>query len=106
MTARASSREFFDKVFLQHFVCKLAFFRYTQAAKSPLQRTDWATVEFKPALGDGKTWQTAELTREFINKTPGANFSYGLGLGVSVVVEKKTPGRWSCPPASRMARKC
>jgi len=92
VATRATTPAFFEKVFLEHFVCKLGLFRYTQAAKSPLQRAEWASVEFKPALGVGKTWQTVELTKEFINKTPGANFSFGLGLGVMILVEKKTPG--------------
>src|SRR5207253_4785508 len=82
--------------FLEQFTCKLAFFRYSQKDKSPLQRAEWQSVAFKPALTDGKSWQKVELTREFINKQPGANFSFGLGLGVSVIVEKK-PGALELP---------
>lgn len=97
VSARAVSKEFFEKIFLEHFVCKLALFKYTQASKTVLQRSEWHSVSFKPALTDGKTWQPVELTKEFINKTPGANFSYGLGLGVSIIVEKKTPGLLDLP---------
>src|SRR5262249_2959201 len=90
VSARASSQEFFEKVFLEQFACKLALFRYTQKDKSALQRAEWQSVGIKPPLTDGKSWQKVELTREFINKQPGANFSFGLGLGVSVIVEKKS----------------
>ena len=65
--------------------------------KSPLQRAEWQSVAFKPPLTDGKSWQKVELTREFINKQPGANFSFGLGLGVAVLVEKKGPGVLDLP---------
>ncbi len=97
VSARAVSQEFFEKVFLEHFVCKLAFFRFSSQAKTALARTEWTSVAFKPALSDGKTWQSVELSREFINKNPGGNFSFGLGLGVSIVVEKKTPGPLELP---------
>jgi hypothetical protein len=90
VSARASSREMFQK-FLEHFTCKLSFFKYTEKAKSPLQRQDWKSVEFQPEWTSGKSWKQVELTHEFINPKPGQNFSFGLGLGVAVVVEKK-PG--------------
>jgi hypothetical protein len=95
--ARAVSKEFLDEVFLKHFTCKLSLFKYELAAKSPLHRTEWQSVAFKPSMTDGKTWQQVELTREFINKNPGQNFSFGLGLGVAITVEKTTPGVLDLP---------
>lgn len=92
VAARASSPEFFEKVFLPNFACKLSFFRYGEKSKSALQRVEWNALTFKPELTDGKRWQTVTLTREFINPNPGQNFSFGLGLGVAVTVEKTSPG--------------
>jgi hypothetical protein len=95
--ARAASKEFFEKEFLDHFVCKLSLFQYTASAKSPLQRKELASIAFKPSLTDGKSWQPVELAKEFINKTPGANFSFGLGLGVAVTLEKSKRGVLELP---------
>jgi len=38
-----------------------------------------------------------ELTKEFLNPTPGANFSFGRGLGVAVLVEKTGEGPLELP---------
>jgi hypothetical protein len=92
MAARASSKEFFEQVFAKHFTSKLSLFRFSEKAKSPLQRTDWEALAFQPELTDGKSWKTVQIKREFINPKPGDNFSFGLGLGVAILVEKTSPG--------------
>ncbi len=65
--------------------------------KSPMQRTDWESVPFTPELGDGKTWKPVELKHEFINPKPGDNFSFGLGLGMAITLEKTSPGMLELP---------
>jgi hypothetical protein len=94
----AVSRECWE-VFQKHFECKLRFFQYKSAAKTPLTRKDLASLLFKPALAEGKepSFERFELKREFINNNPGQNFSFGLGLGVAVLLEKTTPGALELP---------
>ena len=36
--------------------------------------------------------QVVEVVKEFINPNPGANFSFGRGLGIAVIVEKVADG--------------
>ena len=38
-----------------------------------------------------------ELSKDFLNPTPGSNFSFGLGLGVAIVVEKISEGPLALP---------
>jgi hypothetical protein len=90
---RAVSKEFFELVFLKHFSCKLQFFRFTGRKKSALQRHEWASAPFVPALSAKKF----ELSKQFVNPKPGDNFSFGLGLGVAVLVEKTSPGVLELP---------
>jgi hypothetical protein len=101
VASRAVSREFFEQVFQKHFTCKLSLFRYSEKAKSPLQRAEWTAAAFQPELTDGKSWKTVTLTKEFLNPKPGANFSYGLGLGVAIVLEKTSPGALELPAGQR-----
>ena len=105
----ASSREFFEQVFLKHFTCRLFFYQYTDAKKDPRQRKELSSLTLEPALADPKSPaspQRFELAKVFENPTPGANFSFGLGLGVAVSVEKTTPGRlsFSADQANHFAR--
>jgi hypothetical protein len=85
-------------VFLKHFACRLLFFQYTKGTKSPLDRKELASVPFRPVLAEKDARpQRFELTKEFINPKPGSNFSFGLGMGVAVLVEKTTPGPLELP---------
>ena len=38
-----------------------------------------------------------ELSKEFLNATPGSNFSFGLGLGVAILIEKTSEGPLALP---------
>jgi hypothetical protein len=95
--ARASSKDFFEQIFAKNFACKLSLFRYTERLKSPMQRTDWESLAFTPELSNGQTWKTVELKHEFTNPKPGDNFSFGLGLGVAITLEKTSPGMLELP---------
>ena len=94
MAGAASEAEFFTDEFLRHFECKLVFFQFSAASKNPIQRKDLAVQSIKPSFaphGSGD-FLNFSLTKEFVNENPGQNFSFGLGLGVALVLEKVTDG--------------
>ncbi|MCI0359030.1 MAG: DUF1501 domain-containing protein [Planctomycetaceae bacterium] len=86
----ATDREWFEGVFLKQFTCKLLLFEYTDPAKKATARKDHIALAFTPAWCEAAAprYEPVELTREFVNPTPGSNFSFGRGLGVAIVVEK------------------
>jgi hypothetical protein len=92
-TVRASgggtSADYFEKVFLANFTCRLLLFRFTDTSKDPRRVTVLASADFQPAFGDDKVYA---LDRFLGSTLPGANFAIGNGLGVAVVVEKTSPG--------------
>lgn len=89
-----SAREPFEQFFLKHFRCRLMLFRFNEASKSILNRTELASVEFTPAWldADRTNWQTITLEKQLAPAALGANFSFGLGIGVALIVERKTEG--------------
>ncbi|MBI5759017.1 MAG: DUF1501 domain-containing protein [Planctomycetales bacterium] len=95
------SREFFESVFAKNFTCRLIFYQYTSPAKTPAERKELASSTFVPRFGDFTQPATAydkiEFTKVFENPTPGGNFSFGLGLGVALLVEKITDGVLELP---------
>ena len=80
----------FAEAFGKHLACRLVFFQFNNQKKTPRERRELAAVSFQPKLGE---WQTIELEKNFINPTPGGNFSFGSGLGVAVIVESR--GDWT-----------
>ena len=56
-----------------------------------LDRKDLASYEFRPpwSASNERSFTTFELEKEFVNKQAGGNFSFGLGLGVAVLVEPR-----------------
>jgi hypothetical protein len=90
----SSSREFYESVFLKHFACRLVFYQYASPAKKLAERRELASIVFQPKFAEpGKpTFEKFALEKLFENPTPGANHSFGAGLGVAVYVEKTTPG--------------
>jgi hypothetical protein len=102
-TVRASgggpSADYFEKLFLAHFTCRLVLFRFTDVSKDPRGVSVLASADFRPAFSDGK--MAADYTVErFLGSTqPGANFAIGNGLGVAVVIEKTSGGTLSFPGA-------
>ena len=109
-TARAfvcgdgSSREDFDRLFANPFRCRLIFFRFNQPSKSARERTELASVEFVPSFRDDGSliWQTIKL-EAMLAPTPGGNFTFGLGVGVALLVERKSEGPLVTPSKSEAA---
>ena len=101
----ATTREHFDNVFLKHFTCKLQYYQYTDAAKKPVDRKELESLVFRPPFAgpDGSASDSFVLEKEFLNPTPGQNFSFGLGMGVAVIVEKTTEGALDLAAADRAA---
>ena len=87
-----ASAEFFERVFLAHFTCRLVLFRFADISKDPTRVSVLATADFRPAFSDGSTPTAFSLDRFLGSTQPGANFPIGNGLGVAVVVEKTSPG--------------
>lgn len=107
LRGEATSPEAFEQFFRQPFACKLQFFQFTEATKNAANRKELAAVKFEPkfSVGPKAEFETIELTKEFVNPNPGANFSFGLGLGVACLVEKTTAGPLELPstvPAARL----
>ncbi len=89
-----SSRKFYEEVFLNQFRTKLIFFQFTESEKSPQHRTELAAMTIQPKFSETASENIQEfvLSKNFVNPKAGSNFSFGLGLGVAVVVEKTSPG--------------
>jgi hypothetical protein len=87
-----SSAEEFEKVFLANVRCRLVLFRFKNMNKDPREAGELASAEFRPSFGKTETF---EVDRFLGSTVPGANFAIGNGLGVAVVLEKKTPGKTS-----------
>ncbi len=89
-TGIGSSADEFDKSFLANMTCRLILFRYQNINKDPRTISELASAEFRPSFGKTETFK---VNRFLGSTTPGANFSIGNGLGIAIVVEKKTPGQ-------------
>ena len=104
MRGEADSRETFDQIFAKNFSCRLEFFQYTDKSKHSAKRKKLADLttrpEFRPEFQSGDEDdlpQTFVLAKEFINPKPGQNFSFGLGLGIAVIVENSSGGPIEIP---------
>jgi hypothetical protein len=84
-----SSPDEWDKTFRAHMTCRLVLFRFKDTKKDPRDVTELASAEFRPSFGKTEAF---EVSRFLASTVPGANFAIGNGLGVAVIVEKKTPG--------------
>jgi len=87
-----STQRFFEDVFLNHFRCRLVFFEFTRPSKHVVDRKELASIEFEPlwCAADQLKFTEFELEKNFVNNVPGGNFSFGLGMGVAVIVEAKS----------------
>lgn len=84
----------FEQLFAAHFRCRLVIFRFTSASKSAAQRQELASTEFVPTFVDNSdptAWSTITIEKR-LAPTPGANFTFGLGIGVAIIVERKSAG--------------
>ena len=91
----ASSEDEFVNGFLANFTCRLMLFRFGNTNKDPREAMELAAREFRPEFGKAARFC---LDRFLGSRGRGVNFPIGNGLGVAVVVEKKTPGRLTFPP--------
>ncbi len=87
-----NSAEFFERVFLANFTCRLILFRFADSRKDPTNVNILASADFRPTFGDGASATPFTVDRFLGSTTPGANFPIGNGLGVAIVVEKNSPG--------------
>lgn len=94
LRAECSSAEYFSTVFSNHFICRLVFFQFNAQTKQVNESRELASTIVELHLFDGNTdkWQTAELSKTFVNPNPGSNFSFGAGMGVSIQLIKSTGG--------------
>ena len=93
-TGIGSSADEFDKTFLANMTCRLVLFRFQDINKDPRTVSELASAEFRPSFGKTETFK---LDRFLGSTTPGGNFPIGNGLGIAIVVEKKTPGPLALP---------
>lgn len=101
LRGEASSQEEFDGWFQKHFACRLEMFEFTEATKNASNRKPLATSDVSPKFStDDKIFETFELSKEFINASPGGNFSFGIGMGIAVIVEKKSEGVLEIAPGT------
>jgi hypothetical protein len=89
-----SSRDEFEKSFLNNFTCRLVLFRFRDTNKDIRAAQELASAEFRPSFGKTETF---EVDKFLGSAVPGANFPIGNGLGVAVVVEKRTAGALTLP---------
>src|SRR5205823_3539791 len=93
-TGEASSEDEFVNGLLANFTCRLMLFRFRDPNKDPREAVELGAREFRPEYGKARRFS---LHRFLGSRGGGANFSIGNGLGVAVVVEKKTPGQMRFP---------
>ena len=93
-----STGEFYREVFLKHFACRLEIFAFRDMKKNHTERRPFASVEFKPPWSEsGKpNYERFEVSVTLRSQDDGANET-NLGIGVAVIVEKKTPGTLELP---------
>jgi hypothetical protein len=93
-TGEAGSEDEFVNEFLVNFTCRLILFRFRDTKKDPQEALELAAREFQPEFGKADRFS---LDQFLGSRGGGANFPIGNGLGVAVIVEKKTPGQLSFP---------
>lgn len=93
-------KEQFNELFLKHFRCRLTLFQFAQPTKSVLQRRELHSLEFAPTFLDPSKpeWQTITFEKHLAPAAIGANFSFGLGIGVALIVERKSDGPLTISP--------
>eukprot|EP00913_Durusdinium_trenchii_P011132 g10454.t1 len=97
----ATSKAFYENVFLKNFTCRLVIYRYAELTKDPTKRQDFLSLPFRPAFVpiDGKQPAYKPFVAEKVLDTtkPGQNFPIGKGFGIAVIVEKSSPGTLQLP---------
>lgn len=102
VAGRGTSADLFQKLFADHFRCRLLLFQFTHPSKSAQHRQELASLEFVPVFvpdTDSAGSQSVRLEKR-LAPALGANFTFGLGIGVAVIVERKTEGELAWPGRS------
>lgn len=100
LRGEAPTADVYEEFFAKNFACRLEFFQFTAKSKIAAHRKTLANLAIGPkfaANNKAAGLQAFELTKEFVNPKPGENFSFGLGLGVALIVEKTGGGRLKLP---------
>jgi hypothetical protein len=98
--------ELFARVFAEQFSTHLLYFQFMDKAKQIDQRKVLAEMEITPLLVDDEqtTPQRFTFQKQFVNPTPGSNFSFGLGLGVGLEIRRKQEQATVLPAGKAMLR--
>ncbi len=86
-----SSPDVYAKLFLKEFVCRLAIVGYLDLQKNPTYVREFASVAFEPSFAspdttDGERFSVSVALRS----QDGGAMETSLGVGVAVIVEKKS----------------
>ena len=95
-----SSRAFYEQFFQRHFRCRLVIFQFTESAKNPRQHRELASLEFCPVFRDAAVPGSESFALDKFLGNPGGNFSFGLGIGLAILVERSTDGGLDLPAHS------
>lgn len=85
-----SSKAFYEEVFEKHFRCRLILFQFTHPAKNPQERRELASLDIRPIFHGESTPRIEPFVLDKFLGNPGANFSFGLGIGTALIVERHT----------------
>lgn len=94
-----SSAQEFEDIFLANFQCRLTIIRYVEATKDVRKSQVLAQTEFVPSFKTAP--KRFELSSFLGTRAANANFSIGKGLGVAIIVEKKTSGVLTLPATEK-----
>ena len=86
------------RTLLDNFRCRLVLFGYGDLSKDPTKgRREFESVVLTPAFGE---YQKVTLTRKLRSQDGGAS-EIEMGVGVAILLEKKTPGAFAVPAGRR-----
>ncbi len=80
--------------FLRHFRCRLVVLRYRSLVKDPTLREELASQEFRPSFAANGTSakERFDLEQMLDSSVPGQNFAVGSGLGIAIIVSRRSTG--------------
>jgi hypothetical protein len=93
-----SSSDFYCDIFLKHFVCRLVIFGFHDLKKDHRQQRPFASFDFQPAWcdDDARRFEKFEVSTTLSSQDGGA-MQTSQGIGVAIVVERRTPGVLQLP---------
>jgi len=97
-----TSSEAFQRLLTQHFRSRLVLFQFSHPQKSAVHRQELASIEVTPLFlvnPAEEAWPVITLEKR-LAPTPGVNFTFGLGIGCALILERKTEGVLTIPAQS------